>query len=146
MTEHDKQQELRERDQYWARRLMEKRQDLWTACPAGQVVDDDHLATLLHAAPAAHREILIWRRFLRRGLRAAGFGADYVERELGPEPPTVAAIPLGRPSERSVPAAPELLAGTPARRATLYWDPPAELLAEIPEELRPRLIGPRTGS
>lgn len=145
-TEHDQEQDRLHQERYWRDRIREKRHDLATACPPGQVVDDDHLASMMNSAPAGNRQILLWKRFARRGLRAAGFGADYVERVMGPQPANVPTFPLARQLDQLPPGTRAAQAPSSPPRFGLYWDPPDDLVADIPEEWRAGLIGPRAGA
>lgn len=120
-TAHDLAQENAERERTWQRRAMEVRNALMRECPAGRVLDLDHLVVMLGQQWSSNRVVLLARRFVLSGLIAEGHSDATIHATLG----------LDHEQARAVLA------------EVLWWNPPASMLDDLPAAWAARVIHAR---
>lgn len=120
-TAHERAEVRVEYERKWNLEVVRLRQRLMRECPVGQALDREHVLTLIGQAWSSNVVILQARRFVAAGMQAHGYGRGAIARALG-----------------VLPAAVEEIAAPIA-----WWDPPASMLDDVPEEFRASVIGPR---
>lgn len=120
-TEHQLRLDAEEQERTDATEVHRRRLEILRVCPVGQALDREHVVTLISQDWSSNVVYRHARRFVAAGMRSHGYSARDVARALGVQPDDVEAI---------------------AARV-VWWDPPAELLASLREDLRGRVVGPR---
>jgi hypothetical protein len=121
MTDHELRQEAEERERMWTKRVREIRQGAMRDCPAGRALDRDHVVALIGQQWSSSKPYLHARRFVVAGMQSYGYAVPVIAQAVGLTNAEVANMTT----------------------APLWWDPPASMLADLPEEHRGRVIGPR---
>ena len=120
-TDHELRLEAEERERTYTKRVRERRNELMRLCPNGRALDRDHVVELIGQQWSSNVIYLHARRFVAAGMLAHGYNAGLIARGLGIATTDVAEV-AGKVE---------------------WWDPPAALLADLPDEYRGRVVGPR---